>query len=885
MNNDNYIPDDFNWKNYLKINIDLPREFNENNCKIHYLIHGKNEGRIYKKTLANYLPMDFNWKKYLIINNDLPSNFNKKDCILHYITHGIKENRHYKMTIDIFKNIDLFYYDKTRSEIEEIETDLSENENLIYDSSVSFADKNYDHYECLHSDSILYTRLFYKENDLFLQYKIDNQILNSLKNFILIVDFKNGGGGTTFFLNTIVSKYKYNQTFLIARNFYGALHLNINEEYELIHKYNNDDESLLFLENYKHKISKIFINHTLGHSDNFINKLFDLNKEVITITHDYSILTKICQPYYHKIKRCITESPSDFDPKKYSMIISQNETNTNVFGDNIHSIVELPDFKKSDKLIINNNRETIVIGIIGNIIDIKGKKIFRKIIKIFNENSNLEFVVIGNIVINDFTNYHYYNNINEFNDILIKTKPHALLELSLWPETYSYTLSLSMLTQLPIFCLKKKFKSVVENRLNQYNKAYYFSTLDELKYLIKNKTQHFFCTINPNIYYNKFWNELFITKKSKICEKNNLQNKFNVKPYFIYFPQFHVIEENNQNFYQKFTDIINLKEYNLVSDDKLEEPLLSYLNIAKIEDYNLENSNIIQKQIEIIDHYNFEGLALYYYWFSQNTITKQNMIMKKVIDNFFNNTVDLKSKKVFFIWANEDWSNNAAFGEKDKEFNIRNLYNESNFYENSKNLLKYFKHNNYLKIDNKPVFFIYHSYLFNDTQLNEFYTILNNLCINNGFSGVHLILNSFLKQYDNFKNFYINFNYKKYESRFYEDKTKQIYLNYKEYVNNSYHCKMNTIQTICLDFNNKPRLFKPDKLDKSTVCINNTEFDKIMFINKLLDTYNYNKSSEVDNILLINSFNEWGENMAFEPSNKYEYYNLNLLLECLQCSS
>jgi hypothetical protein len=257
--------------------------------------------------------------------------------------------------------------------------------------------------------------------------------------------------------------------------------------------------------------------------------------------------------------------------------------------------------------------------------------------------------------------------------------------------------------------------------------------------------------------------------------------------------------------------------------------------------------------------------------------------MEKLINTFFDDSIDLKSKKVFFIWANEDWSNNAAFGEKDKEFNIRNLYNESNFYENSKNLLKYFKHNNYLKIDNKPVFFIYHNYLIGNNQLNTFYNIFNNMCIENNFSGVHLILNSFMNQSTNFKNFYINFNYKKYESRFYQDKTKQIYLNYKEYVNNSYHCKMKTIQTVCFDFNNKPRLFKPDKLDKSTVCINNTEFDKIMFINKLLDTYNYNKSSEVDNILLINSFNEWGENMAFEPSNKYEYYNLNSLLECLRC--
>ena len=883
MDTDNYIPNDFNWKTYLKLNMDLPRHYNENDCKIHYLNHGKKESRVYKKGLHHFLPADFYWKTYYIINSDLPCNFSKKDCILHYITHGKKENRAYKLSIDILKDYDLFYYGKSRSEIQQIDMmkNMSiNNNNLIDMSSIIVADKKNDFYQCLHSDSIIYTRLFNnKSNNLFLQYKIDNNILNSLNDFILIIDFQNGGGGTTFFLNTIVSKYKYNQTFLIARNYDGMLDLNINEEYELINKYNND-ESLIFLENYKDKISKIFINHTLGHSDNFINKLFNLNKKIITITHDYSILTNICQPYYHEIKRNILENPPKIDCKKFSMIISQNECNLNVFGNKINSIVGLPDFKKSDKLIVNDNKK-IVIGIIGNLIDIKGRKIFRKILKVFKENSKLNFVVIGHTQINNFTNYYTYNNINEFNDILINVKPNAFLELSLWPETYSYTLSLSMLTKLPIFCLKKKFNSIVENRLNQYNKTYYFSTLNELKNLIKNNGQQFFYTVDPHLYYNKFWDELFITKKPKICDKNNLNNKFNIKPYFIYFPQFHEIEENNQNFYKKFTDIINLKNYNLSIDNKLEEPKLSYLNIEKIEDYNLENSNIIQKQIDLLDFYNFEGFAVYYYWFSKNSITNQNMIMEKVINKFFNDSVDLKNKKVFFIWANEDWSNNAAFGVNTSQ--IYNVYDETNFYKNSKNLLQYFKHNNYLKIDNKPVFFIYHSHLFNDMQLNEFYTILNNLCINNGFSGVHLILNSFLKQYDNFQNFYINFNYKKHESRFYDNNTKQIYLNYKNYTNDPFHLKQNTIQTICFDFNNKPRLFEPNRLDNSTVCINNTEFDKIMFINKILHSYNHEKSSDVENILLINSFNEWGENMAFEPGNKYEYYNINLLLECLRC--
>ena len=43
---------------------------------------------------------------------------------------------------------------------------------------------------------------------------------------------------------------------------------------------------------------------------------------------------------------------------------------------------------------------------------------------------------------------------------------------------------------------------------------------------------------------------------------------------------------------------------------------------------------------------------------------------------------------------------------------IKNVYDEDSFKQNALNLLPYFKHENYLKVDNKPVFLVYHDYLF-----------------------------------------------------------------------------------------------------------------------------------------------------------------------------
>ena len=158
--------------------------------------------------------------------------------------------------------------------------------------------------------------------------------------------------------------------------------------------------------------------------------------------------------------------------------------------------------------------------------------------------------------------------------------------------------------------------------------------------------------------------------------------------------------------------------------------------------------------------------------------------------------------------------------------------------------------------------------------------ILKQICINVGFDGVHIVINSFYQtEQTGYKEFYINFNYKKEDSRYWDSKKDQIYLDYKKYIHNDYHDK-DVIQTIVYDFNNKPRLFKPNHLKSSTVCLNNTEFHKILFTEKIIKKYE-NKKEGIDKILLINALNEWGENMSFEPSNKYGFYNINLLTDKL----
>jgi len=354
--------------------------------------------------------------------------------------------------------------------------------------------------------------------------------ISLLEKFILIVDFNNNGGGTSFFIESIVSKYKNYHTFVIVRNNFNNIYFTVNDEYEFETFYNDLTAYELLLNNIN-KIEKIFVNHILNHTQNFINRLFDLKVQIDTITHDYIGIFGInnIQPKFNDINNILNNNSDRcyVDINKYDHIITQNQGNLYIYDKFIEDknkiiISPLPDYQKTQKLIKTKNNN-IVIGIIGLINDIKGLNVLNNIIKYYKKTNHVKFIVFGEANIYSFTNVFRYNNIDELNNLLTIHKPNILIELSLWPETYSYTLSLSMITMLPIIYLKKNNYCPVESRLSKYYKAYSFTTIEEFNKLINDNKQDYFYTIEPFIYFNKFWDEYFQninTQKFNILSTN-----------------------------------------------------------------------------------------------------------------------------------------------------------------------------------------------------------------------------------------------------------------------------------------------------------------------------------------------------------------------------
>lgn len=496
--------------------------------------------------------------------------------------------------------------------------------------------------------------------------------------------------------------------------------------------------------------------------------------------------------------------------------------------------------------------EVVNIGVLTINCEVKGEEQVRFLLNEYRYNNNIKLFVV------DINIEKYKDNYNSFIGILKKYKIHGLLYLNKYGESWCYGLSKGLACGLPI--LYNNFGSFKE-RIPKNKSKYIINNNNESEFhdsnmLINNFTKLITYIKNNEIFLNDI--EPKNIKNSKLIDI--ILDKKKIKKYAVYFPQFHKISENDINFYENYTDIRNL---NMLSVDKKETPNNKLLGINNILEYDLiKNDKIINKQIELIQNYNIDGFAMYYYWFSKNTVTNKNTIMYDIHEKFLSK--DLKQKKIFYIWANENWSDNAAFGNSGHI--IKNDYTEDNFNKNTDLLLSAFSNKNYLKIDNKPVFYIHHPWFIEEILLNKFTQILNDKCIKNGFDGVLVKVNNMNKIYENGYNFHPN--YKKTKTIKVIDGT--IKLDYKEYINHELIIN-SKINTVFFDFDNRARLFKPNKLDKSTICINNTETEFRKFLEKI-------KNSNTE-ILLINAWNEWGEKMHIEPSEEKGDYYLKLINE------
>jgi hypothetical protein len=346
-----------------------------------------------------------------------------------------------------------------------------------------------------------------------------------------------------------------------------------------------------------------------------------------------------------------------------------------------------------------------------------------------------------------------------------------------------------------------------------------------------------------------------------------------------YLPQFHPVPENNMWWGQGFT------EWNNVASAK---PLFRGHDQPRIPAdlgfYDLRIPEVRQAQAAMAEEAGIEGFLYWNYWFGNG---------RKILEMPLNELLKTGKPNFPFClgWANHSWSSkswNKVKSLRKSQLLIEQLYpgekdNENHFFA----YLNAFHDKRYVQIDNKPAFLIYDPLAI--PNLSLFIEQWNNLAIKNGLNGIHFIgmnngwssgIDKLLKA--GFDSVNRNGQWEA-ECKVNGSFTRKIKNKLSEKLNisvidayefskiikhyyNEYDSKENVIPTIIPQWDRSPRAGK-----KGVLYTNSSPKLFSEHIEQALQIVS-NKKAE-SRILILKSWNEWGEGNYVEPdkSNGHGY--------------
>jgi hypothetical protein len=563
---------------------------------------------------------NFNYIFYKLNNPDIPCT-NKNNLIEHYLKYGIHENRQASLNFYIYNCI----YQNTNFNIFKNLDYVSNNYKYInYKNSNNYYYKSDKDIYCIKN---VYTNL----NTLIKHdvYKATN------RKYILIITFSIGGGCSEF-LNKLVNYYIFNKCVNIIIIKYESNRYTINYNNLLINKNFNFEMITKFIN--KINIKHILVNTFYTFPKNFKDFIYSLNIKKYTITHDYYNFFELPNPVYPhlKYKDLYKNEINNFD-----VILTQNIYNIDVMNyicpikKEIH-LIDFPDYCNNLSFInhgFNNSIRNILI--IGAIDYKKGSLLINEI---FNKYSNKYNFFIAGKHENKNINQQEYKSIHELNNILNLFKPCVILFTSLCPETYSYTLTLAMLTELPIIYYDIG-ECVVSKRLEEYKfDSYKLCDINNFGMIvdsifINNKIEAP-KLIDSQISVSTYWDNIFINNDDAFNNYNYENLILITSKIYVSNNRFSYIEKRSiynkeERYVQTINTINSIKKYipnvfivlidNSIFTENEKDVLINNTNIFinhndKILDYYTNNSEIkaiaelcqIKYALNVINNYNIK---------------------------------------------------------------------------------------------------------------------------------------------------------------------------------------------------------------------------------------------------------------------------------------
>ena len=332
----------------------------------------------------------------------------------------------------------------------------------------------------------------------------------------------------------------------------------------------------------------------------------------------------------------------------------------------------------------------------------------------------------------------------------------------------------------------------------------------------------------------------------------------------IYLPAFHQTELNDRVWGKGFVEWQNVKNAKKLYNEHY-QPIIPYNDNY----YDLSNKEEIRKQIKMAKDYCVDGFIFYHYWFGNGemTLEKPAEILKKELDDKI---------EYCFCWANHSWITN--WHDQPPILMVEQKYGDKNDWKKHIDyLIDFFKDDRYIKINNRPVIYIY-----NMSEINNFDEMLklwNSELKKAGLNEIYIV------EYISSKNrklSYVNtdavvefeplyttfFDISPYKifKRFLCKKLKKIDFQDYDYLwrkiinrKRTYHGKK-IFKGCFTGWDNSARKGK-----SSMIVKNNTPEKFGMYLKKLI---NNNRKDATNDFIVINAWNEWSEGAMLEPSKK-----------------
>lgn len=364
-----------------------------------------------------------------------------------------------------------------------------------------------------------------------------------------------------------------------------------------------------------------------------------------------------------------------------------------------------------------------------------------------------------------------------------------------------------------------------------------------------------------------------------------------------YLPQFHPVDVNDTYWGKGFTEWTNVAKAKPVYRGQYQPQIPADLGF-----YDLRIPEVRQAQAELAKDAGIEGFCYWYYRFEKGKHVLEmpiNELMKTHQPNF-----------PFCIgWANHDWSNKtwkkSKYYQKDVVFLKQKYLGKQDYTDYFYEVLPMFKDDRYIKVDNKPLFYIFDPEAIPD--VSDFIELWNNLAIDNGLDGVFFVaradscgkapvvyskefINQAKERYDHFIELGFNavnsFSFRRaevlatgYTKKVWRQIQRHVVghaLNKHDYnkIMQNYYTEEDTLDYVFPTI--MPRRDRTPRSGNNALIYSNSTPEKFQKAIEVALSKIQNKPYE-HKILFLDSWNEWGEGSYMEPDIKFGHGYLDAL--------